>query len=357
MKQVKLVFPFRTNGSTSHHHRPPHRQGAVLVLIAAMMILFMIFVAFAIDIGHMYLARAELRSATDAAAKAAAQELSRTQDIRTAIRVGSNVAAANTVNNTPLRLSDSDFTFGRSVEDTGSGKFVFRNSGIPTNSVQVVGKRINGSLDGAVPLFFGNIFGVPTFQPEATAVATFIDRDVVLVVDRSGSMLEDGKFIGLKAAIGTFITTLNETPVEEFVGLASYSDVATVDVLLTKDLRQIANAFLTMPVAGFTNIGSGIDAGEIIFRAGRSRNFVERTMILLTDGINNRGADPRVSATRLAADGIVIHTITFGTDADISAMEEIARIGRGKHFHANNGTQLQQIYREIALSLNTMITR
>ena len=348
---MNLVFPVRRRPNAV-----TNRRGAMLVLIAAMMILFMIFVAFAIDIAHMHLAKTELRSATDAAAKAAAQELSRNQDIRSAVRVGSELAAANLVNNSPLLLANSDFSFGRSVENIATGRFVFTTAGTPINSVQVAGKRISGSRSGAVPLFFGNFLGVPFFEPESTATATYVDRDVVLVVDRSGSML-GSKFAGLVSAIGVFTTTLEETSSQEFVGLASYSDSATIDVPLTQDLTRINAAFRTMPVAGFTSISAGMDAGEVIFRSGRSGTFVERTMIVLTDGNHNRGPVPRLSAIRLAADGVIIHTITFGTDADIAAMQEIARIGSGRHFHAVSNTDLQRIYREIALSLNTMITQ
>jgi len=328
----------------------------MLVLIAAMLILFMVFVAFAIDIAHMHLAKAELRSATDAAAKAAAQELSRTQDVASAIRVGSSIAAANQVNNVALQLSDSDFTFGRSVEDNATGRFVFRSATTAINSVQVTGRRTQGSRSGVVPLFFGNMFGVPFFEPEAAATATYLDRDVVLVVDRSGSMLGQ-KIADLRIAIDVFATTLGQTPVDEFVGLASYSSSATSDAPLTQNLAVITSTLRRLPVSGATNISSGLDAGEAVFRSGRSRGFVERTMIVMTDGNHNTGPEPRGSARRIAADGVVIHTITFGSDADRPRMREVARIGGGRHFHADNGLQLQQVYREIALSLSTMITK
>ena len=77
----------------------------------------------------------------------------------------------------------------------------------------------------------------------------------------------------------------------------------------------------------------------------------------MTDGLHNRG--PR--ATRLPAtwrqDGVTIHTITFGSDADRLRMEEVAAIGGGRHFHADNGLELEQVYREIALTLSTMMTQ
>ncbi len=117
-------------------YRQRNRNGAMLVLIAIMMIGFMVAVAFSIDIAQMHLSRTELRTATDAASKAAAATLAQSQDTDLAITRGQQIAAANTVNGDPLLLDRSDFTFGRSVE-LGSGKFEFSGGVIPRNSVHV----------------------------------------------------------------------------------------------------------------------------------------------------------------------------------------------------------------------------
>jgi Ca-activated chloride channel homolog len=331
------------------------RRGAMMILIAVLMIAFMVTVAFSIDIAMMHLSRAELRAATDAASKAAASELSRTLDTNQAINRGIEIAAANNVAGDPLQLVPGDFTFGRSVEQP-NGKFAFSNAGIPRNSVQVDGRRTVGSPTGPVPLFFGNIFGVSFFEPRTTATATYIERDVVLVVDRSGSMAGQ-KFRDLVSAIDTFADTLDTTPVDEQVGLASYNDTATEDVPLTANLNTIRTTMAGLPVGGFTSISRGMRAGEAIFARSRGRDFVERTMIVMTDGIHNRGPEPSTVATDLAADGITIHTITFGADADRGRMREVADIGRGRHFHADTGAELERIYREIALTLSTMMTQ
>ena len=111
-----------------------------------------------------------------------------------------------------------------------------------------------------------------------------------------------------------------------------------------------------MRVRGFTSISAGMEAGKQIIDASRSAEFVERTMIVMTDGLHNRGPEPRGVARRLAGDDVRIHTITFGNDADQTRMIEIANIGSGRHFHAVDGDQLRAIYREIALTLGTMIT-
>ncbi len=353
---MKPAFlPIRTQRAFVQSLACRQRRGAMIVLLAIMIIGFLVAVAFSVDIAHMHLSRTELRSATDAAAKAAAESLSRTLDVNQAIARGQQIALENSVAGDPLILDTGDFEFGRSEADA-SGRFVFNTSGSPKNSVRVLGRRTQSSPSGPVNLFFGNVFGVNFFEPQLNATATYVERDVVLVVDRSGSMLDDNKFIDLRDAIDVFVQTLQSTPVEEQVGLASYSSTASIDSLLTTDIDQITAAMLRLRANGFTSISRGMNAGKQIMDASRSAEFVERTMIVLTDGIHNTGPNPIGVANALAADNVTIHTITFGSDADQARMTQIATIGSGRHFHAVDGDQLREIYREIALTLSTMIT-
>ena len=46
------------------------RRGAIAVLVAVLMIIFLMAVAFSVDVGYMQLSRTRLRIATDAAARA-----------------------------------------------------------------------------------------------------------------------------------------------------------------------------------------------------------------------------------------------------------------------------------------------
>jgi len=311
-------------------------------------------VAFSIDIAHMHLARAELRTATDAAAKAAATTLADSLDRDAAITRGQEIAAENRVSGTPLLLADSDFSFGRS-ERQGDGKYVFGTGQGPLNSVRVNGRRTADSLSGPVPLLFGNITGTQLFEPRLNATATYVERDIVLVVDRSGSMF-GRKFLELIAAIGIFSDMLNTTPVEEHVSLASYNQRSTEDLDLTTNLLSLLDTLQGLRVGGLTSISRGMEAGRRLIRRGRPQEFVERTMIVMTDGRHNRGREPRIVARRLARENVTIHAITFGRGADAARMREVAEIGNGRYYHADNGNELREVYREIALTLGTIIT-
>lgn len=332
------------------------RRGAMLVLVALMMFGFLVTAAFSVDIAYMHLVKSELRSATDAAAKAAAEELARTQDRDLATAKGIAIGQRNLVANAPLVLSASDFSYGSSVKQPDN-KFLFTPSDSRLNAVQVRGLQTSQAANGSVGLFFGRLMGTSTFTPLETATVTYAERDIVLVVDRSGSMLDDKKFVSLQNAISIFLAILDESPTDEQVGLASYSTVATADVKMTSNLAQIRNAMSKMPVEGFTNISGGIDAGMSIITKGRPAEFIERSMVLLTDGLQNRGRPAVSAAIDAASKGVVIHTISFGSDADQSTMQQVADIGHGKTFHAVDGAQLEQVFREIATSFTTVMTQ
>src|SRR3990172_10722331 len=88
------------------------RRGAIVVLAALMMIVFLASVAFSVDVAYMQLTKMKLRAATDAAARAAGEGLSRAQDTDYARQAAKDIAAANLVAGQPLLLDDSDIIFG-----------------------------------------------------------------------------------------------------------------------------------------------------------------------------------------------------------------------------------------------------
>ena len=210
------------------------RQGAMLVLIAVTIVLLLIAVAFSIDVAYMQLTRTELRTSTDAAARAAIESLSRTQNVGNARQAARDAAFANEVAGAGLLLDDGDIVFGRSNRAGANGYFGFDAAGAPQNSVLVTGRRTDDSPSGPVGLLFAGVLGPRTFVPVQNARAIHLDRDICLVIDRSGSMNQDvvgtgtsggdwcngphptlSRWAALREALQVFLQELNATQTDE----------------------------------------------------------------------------------------------------------------------------------------------
>jgi hypothetical protein len=368
--------------------RRSDRRAAMLVLIAICLPLLIIMAAFAIDVAWMQLARTELRTATDAAARAAAKELSLSQDTPTARNRAKETAKRNNVAGEPLLLADGDIEFGRSVQ-TGTARFSFTPGGSKPNAARVHGRRTQGSLTGPVDLLFAGALGVRQFEPNDTATSTMLDRDICLVVDRSGSMMwtltggsnlpkgapncgppdPRSRWGALNVALDAFLKELGKTNQVEHVGLASYSSnktecgytykISQIDSDLVSDYSVIQSKMAELsskPVKGNTAISAGIDEGIKVLTGTKTRPFAVKTMIVMTDGIHNLGPEPVLSAQNAAKSDIVIHSITFSDDADIKRMKDVAAATGGQHFHAPTATELVKIFKQIAATLPVMLT-
>ena len=364
------------------------RRGVMLVLIAICLPLCVIMAAFAIDVAWMQLVRTELRSATDAAARAGAKGLSLYQDEEQARQMAKQAAGRNQVGGAPMKLADQDIIIGESTRAGETTRFSFARGGDNLNSVRVNGRRTAGSAAGPVNLLFSGVLGVTHFEPTATAIATQLDRDICLVLDRSGSMMEqaekgkskkksaacdppdaESRWTALRIAVNAFIDELEKTRQDEWLAMVSYSS-QTNECKLTfttsdinsdlvgeyEPIRSELDRISSNPVKGRTNIGAGLDDGIDVLTGSRARNFAVKTMILLTDGLQNEGVPAAQVARAAAAKDIVIHTITFSDEADQAGMQQVAAATGGRHFHAPSSAELVRIFKEIANTLPVLTT-
>ena len=142
----------------------------------------------AINLATMQLMRTELKIATDSAARAGGRAWSEFQDTDSARSFAIQAAAANTVGGEPLILDGSEesgqIEFGRSARATENGRYVFSPSS-DTDPRALTGIRVNASTTNQLAFAIGLS---ETFSPAASSVASQVDRDIALVVDRSGSM-------------------------------------------------------------------------------------------------------------------------------------------------------------------------
>lgn len=339
------------------------RRGAMLVLVVLCLPVILGFCVFALNVAWMQLTRTELRTATDASARAGSRILSRRQDPAAARTAAHAAAGRNSVGGTPLLLQDADIQLGSAVAD-GSGRWTFtaRADTDPNLfSVRVLGRRTVGSAGGAVPLLFTGLFDRTTFEPVKSATATQMDRDLVLVLDRSGSMgtatSTGTRWADLEDAVNGFLYALQLTPQTELVGLATYAGEASADLNMSDNYVNVAARVSSIVPSGATAIGEGIAIGrQLVLDPWVQRPYARKTIVVMTDGIHNAGRDPEPEAQAAAAEGTIVHTVTFGDGANISRMQTVASDGGGQHWHAADRDSLIDVFREIANNSPTLLT-
>lgn len=329
------------------------------ILMAAVMILLFIGAVFSVDTAYMHMVRAELRTATDAAARAGASTLSREQDPAAARIAAIEYASKNRVAGRSLTILPNQVSFG-TIRAQGQ-KIEFVPTINPLVAVRVDGRRDDTSPDGNVTLFFGSLLNVNRFQPRMSSTGAANVRDVALVLDISGSMatrLGSGtRLSALKSAVSVFLAELTDSSPLAQVSLSVYSTTSSPITQLTDDFSLIQNQVNLLPATGLTAIGLGLQTGIDSLRFDpNTRPFAAKTIVLMTDGIHNRGVSPLVTVGNAIANNMTVHTITFSRDANQTLMRQVAQATQGGlHFHADDAEDLNAVFREIAKNLSVVL--
>jgi len=349
------------------HNSNKLRRGAIIVYAAISLMILLAMAVFAIDVAYMQLVRTELRTSTDAATSAASEALARTQSVAEARLAARRAAAANPVARDPLQLNPEDIVFGVAQQNGGQGRFQFNPVNISddddnpidlVNAVRVDGRRTEGSASGSVRLLMGSLLGTETFQPTVQTTSTAVVRDIALVLDRSGSMQANNKIGDLKNAVEIFLQLMEDSPSQERISLATYSTTGTKDIDLTDDTNAVADVVERMQAEGFTAIGEGLEIGsDSLVNDDQARRFAEKTIILLTDGRENRGIGALDVVPIPQERNQTVFTITFGGDADQELMRQVATQTGGFHQHADDGGDLEEAFRTIAETLAVVLVQ
>ncbi|HEV7280591.1 MAG TPA: vWA domain-containing protein [Pirellulaceae bacterium] len=183
------------------------RKGIVTVLAAFTLTAIFAFVAFAVDTAKLSLTQTNIQTAADAASLAAAQEITRaihdagrnggsfdvgidSPSVAVARQMAVDVAEANGA----WIDSARDVKFGNRKYNPSTGGWVTTWNSGPINTVQVDVRRDNANLtaqDSEVLLSFGWAVGRESAPLLASSAAFVESRDLVLVLDFSGSMNDD----------------------------------------------------------------------------------------------------------------------------------------------------------------------
>jgi Mg-chelatase subunit ChlD len=169
--------------------------------------------------------------------------------------------------------------------------------------------------------------------------------DIILVVDRSGSM--DGrKMETARAAAMAFVGEIDFQVSR--VGLVVFSAGAEMPLGLSNDPGALVESIAGFdPPIGGTNIGAGLQMATTELTS-TGRTSVERIIIVMTDGRPEGDVvDTDLAADQAKVEGIRIFSIGFGTDVDPGLMQRIATAPED-YFFAPGATELSRIYTEIA---------
>lgn len=195
--------------------------------------------------------------------------------------------------------------------------------------------------------------------------------NIVIAFDISSSMLAedfqpDNRLEVARAKVKQFVTMRSN----DRIGVVAFSGEALTQVPLTTDYPVVLAAVDNLQPGQLedgTAIGTAIATAANRLRDAPGRS---RVMVLLTDGVNNRGAiDPRTAAQAAHAFGIRIYTIGVGSEGmapvpvgrgvfglryenrpveiDDKLLTEIAQRTGGRYFRATSGEALERITEEI----------
>lgn len=210
--------------------------------------------------------------------------------------------------------------------------------------------------------------------------------DIMLCLDTSGSMQQPDFFIEgrqydrlhvAREAARKFVNSRRETGESRYgldrIGLLLFSGLAWTKCPLTLDYdileREIENASIAPKHKDGTAIGSAL--GLAVRRLNRSE-AKSKVVVLLTDGVNNKGEIDPVTAARLAKEyGIRVYTIGAGSTEEVvvrngffpmrteaideQVLQQMADITGGKYYLATDTESLMNAYDEISALETTEI--
>ncbi len=193
--------------------------------------------------------------------------------------------------------------------------------------------------------------------------------DIVLVLDISGSMLAEdfspNRLVAAKQVAEEFVGGR----INDRIGLVIFSAESFTQCPLTTDYGVLKNLLKEVKngmIADGTAIGLALANGVNRLKDSEAKSKV---IILLTDGVNNRGEiDPMTAAKIAATYDIRTYTVGVGAqgmapypvqtpfgirrqmmqvDLDEKTLMAVAQMTGGKYFRATDNQKLRAIYKEI----------
>lgn len=251
---------------------------------------------------------------------------------------------------------------------------IFDSEGTPLTASQTIVDSLPGQTRKEI------YFTWP--EPIATTIRSCeVPSDVMIVLDRSGSMAADGgtppePLESAKKAAQSFVGRLQP---RDTVGFLSYATTPSspIEQVLTPDRSVLVSAIegVTMGTDGtqYTNMGDAFSTALAELTSSRHRDDARKVIVFLTDGDVTRPVNPETgrldreyaanyandAATRAKAAGVIVYAIGFGdflsaqNDAVARDTQLIKNFATSPetYFEAPSVADLDRVYQTIATSI------
>ena len=195
-----------------------------------------------------------------------------------------------------------------------------------------LGKYINTPLEKISPLKFVP----PQTKKRRLRVA------VVLVIDKSGSMVQQNKIVAAKEAAIMSIESLKD---DDFVSVIGFdaAPFVIIDLKPVREVKPIAQRRLrSLTAAGQTDLLPALaEARQRLRRVKAGRKHV----IVLSDGRFPLSTDVYASEiNQMKRDGVTISAVALGSEADVPFMQYLSTQGKGAFYHTLDPSRLPKIF-------------
>ncbi len=193
--------------------------------------------------------------------------------------------------------------------------------------------------------------------------------DIIIALDISSSMLaRDFQPDRLEASKNVAIEFISGRP-DDRIGLVVFAGESFTQCPLTSDHSVLINFFHDVEsgmIEDGTAIGNGLATSISRLKDSKA---ISKVIILLTDGVNNRGEiAPKTAAEIAKTFGIRVYTVGVGTmgmapypvntpfgikyqnmkvEIDEKVLKEVALATDGRYFRATDNRKLKEIYEQI----------
>ncbi len=257
------------------------------------------------------------------------------------------------VKDAKIELLDSDGNVYKSTTSASDGKFEIKKIEAGSYTINITHKnyedctRIFNPRKGYAYDFERKNFILEPIDS---------DKDVVLVLDVSGSMSGE-PLDATKDAAKKFGETVFDSQNGYRISLVSYADGATVNCPFTKYESTLDSAVSSLTDLGSTNTEAGLAQAEALLSKSKAKHKI---ILLMSDGMPNagkQGSELISYAESIKNKDITIYTLGFFSAVDASSQGECKNLmaslaSHGYHYEVTSSADLSACFGDMADQVN-----